>query len=178
MKSTRRGSFSVHRSEKNPRFQRQLDKRPLSPVQKMFKFSDSSNAILRDFRAGSLFFAGNLTQSFFLWYTTIHKSVKGGEPDGRPGRLRAAERSGGESHLSCLRRQNPGRHPIRYCSDQLPAFLQKMQTDNRCEIWREPEPESLSHVCAGNGASVMLGFFFFADEPERAGKPAETNSEI
>src|SRR5574340_230572 len=31
MKSTRRGSFSVHRSEKNPRFQRQLDKRPLSP---------------------------------------------------------------------------------------------------------------------------------------------------
>src|SRR5574337_530239 len=31
MKSTRRGSFSVHRSEKNPRFQRQFDKRPLSP---------------------------------------------------------------------------------------------------------------------------------------------------
>src|SRR5574340_324127 len=31
MKSTRRGSFSVHRSEKNARFQRQLDKRPLSP---------------------------------------------------------------------------------------------------------------------------------------------------
>src|SRR5574339_333471 len=31
MKSTRMGSFSVHRSEKNPRFQRQLDKRPLSP---------------------------------------------------------------------------------------------------------------------------------------------------
>ena len=31
MKSTRRGSFSVHRSEKNPRFERQLDKRPLSP---------------------------------------------------------------------------------------------------------------------------------------------------
>src|SRR5574337_228464 len=31
MKSTRRGSFSVHRSEKKPRFQRQLDKRPLSP---------------------------------------------------------------------------------------------------------------------------------------------------
>src|SRR5574341_440831 len=31
MKSTRRGSFSVHRSEKNPRFHRQLDKRRLSP---------------------------------------------------------------------------------------------------------------------------------------------------
>src|SRR5574337_21115 len=31
MQSTRRGSFSVHRSEKNPRFQIQLDKRPLSP---------------------------------------------------------------------------------------------------------------------------------------------------
>src|SRR5574337_1444771 len=31
MKSTRRGSFSVRRSEKNPRFQIQLDKRPLSP---------------------------------------------------------------------------------------------------------------------------------------------------
>src|SRR5574337_1228481 len=31
MQSTRRGSFSVHRSEKNARFQRQLDKRPLSP---------------------------------------------------------------------------------------------------------------------------------------------------
>src|SRR5574337_1071138 len=31
MKSTRRGSFSVRRSEKNARFQRQLDKRPLSP---------------------------------------------------------------------------------------------------------------------------------------------------
>ena len=31
MKSTRRGSFSVHRSKKNPRFQIQLDKRPLSP---------------------------------------------------------------------------------------------------------------------------------------------------
>src|SRR5574337_1355138 len=31
MKSTRKGSFSVRRSEKNPRFQRQFDKRPLSP---------------------------------------------------------------------------------------------------------------------------------------------------
>src|SRR5574339_82244 len=31
MQSTRRGSFSVHRSEKNPRFQIQPDKRPLSP---------------------------------------------------------------------------------------------------------------------------------------------------
>src|SRR5574341_1450172 len=31
MQSTRRGSFPVHRSEKNPRFQIQLDKRPLSP---------------------------------------------------------------------------------------------------------------------------------------------------
>src|SRR5574341_2242770 len=31
MKSTRRGSFSVHRSQKNTRFQIQLDKRPLSP---------------------------------------------------------------------------------------------------------------------------------------------------
>ena len=31
MKSTRRGSFSVHRSEKTPRFQIQRDKRPLSP---------------------------------------------------------------------------------------------------------------------------------------------------
>src|SRR5574340_1296282 len=31
MKSTRRGSFSVHRSEKNARFEIQLNKRPLSP---------------------------------------------------------------------------------------------------------------------------------------------------
>ena len=31
MKSTRMASFSVHRSGKDPRFQRQLDKRPLSP---------------------------------------------------------------------------------------------------------------------------------------------------
>src|SRR5574342_718713 len=31
MQSTRRGRFSVHRSEKKPRFQIQFDKRPLSP---------------------------------------------------------------------------------------------------------------------------------------------------
>ena len=53
MKSTRRGSFSVHRSEKNPRFQRQLDKRPLSPG--IFTHIITSWGVLSQFPSGIIF---------------------------------------------------------------------------------------------------------------------------